>query len=147
MIYIGIDPGVKNGWAVWDSQVKKFCEIRTFSFWELITNIETMNKAYDCRFYVEATYKIKAVWDSKGRPQPTNLEVIRWGKLCQNIGQNRQISCLILQWLERNHCDYIECQPGSSLTKLKPDTFKQMTKYKERTSQHGRDAAMLVWGR
>ncbi|EGF11162.1 hypothetical protein HMPREF9123_1121 [Neisseria bacilliformis ATCC BAA-1200] len=37
--------------------------------------------------------------------------------------------------------------PAANRTKLSKEAFARLTGWKERTSEHGRDAAMLVWGR
>jgi hypothetical protein len=37
--------------------------------------------------------------------------------------------------------------PAKGATKLDPDFFKALTGWKKRTSEHARDAAMIVFGR
>jgi hypothetical protein len=39
MIHIGIDPGVKNGFAVWDTEKQQFDSITTICFWEAIETV------------------------------------------------------------------------------------------------------------
>jgi hypothetical protein len=36
--------------------------------------------------------------------------------------------------------------PKNAITKMKAEYFRQLTGYKGKTSEHGRDAAMLVYG-
>lgn len=54
------------------------------------------------------------------------------------------------QWEEfciHHGIDYVMVKPGVNRTKVAPETFKKITGWKQRCSNHARDAAMMVFGR
>ena len=68
-------------------------------------------------------------------------------KIAQNIGMNKKESMLLEQFCIKNGLDYTMVKPSKkTMTKLNSEQFKKMTGYSGRTSEHGRDAAMLVYG-
>ena len=38
-VYLGLDPGVSNGLAVWSRKEKSFLELKTVTFWEAVARI------------------------------------------------------------------------------------------------------------
>jgi hypothetical protein len=149
VIWIGIDPPA--GLAIWDSRQKKFTVICTSNFWGIIATLEVMKlkifeDGTDCRVVLEAPQKNLPVWRSNGRPDPEKLR--QWSKLCQNVGMNKQSAMLIEEYCKQNVISYQLSRPQKgSMSKLSAERFKQITGWNKATSQHGRDAAMLVFGR
>lgn len=154
-IYIGIDPGNKTGFASWDSGKKKFISIQTMNFWNAIAMIDIARGVFrppnihvvieDCTqnppvFGIDKTYQMtKGVHSNKLRA------VAKHG---MNIGTVMEKTSLMIEWLKRNEIPYTAVKPGKkSMTKLKADSFKNITKWEGRTNEHERDAAMLVFGR
>lgn len=146
-IFVGIDPGVKTGFAIWFSKPKIFTEISTLSFWGTIKKIDQCADEFldkDLKFYIEAPHKNPPIFP-KHLDQRTIASAM---KIAQNVGENKCMAKLIVKYLQNKKVNYSEIQPTKrSLTKMNAEVFKKMTKWEERTSEHGRDAACLVWGR
>lgn len=141
VIYIGIDAGVHNGWAVWDSRKHDFIELKTLDFWPLIDEIEKLEGS-DVVVYVEDPQQNKPVFYRKG----TNSKMKQ--KIAQNVGGNKAYAQLIIRYLQIANIKHFCVRPSkSTMTKLNADQFQRLTGYSGRCSQHARDSACLVFGR
>jgi predicted glycosyltransferase involved in capsule biosynthesis len=68
-------------------------------------------------------------------------------KKSQNVGSNKRDAQLLEEFLKNKNIQHYLIRPSKkTMSKIKVDMFEKITGYTERTSQHGRDAAMLVWG-
>ncbi len=143
MILIGIDP--PKGYAVWNTELKYISQIRTLDFWGIIDDLHRVAEAprpEDFKVYIEAPQENKPVWIRKGQsPQMMS-------KIAQNVGENKGASKLIIEYMKLHDIEYEAVKPTkNSMTKLPIKQFQAITGWKHRTSEHGRDAAMLVFGR
>ncbi len=148
-IAIGVDP--PKGFAVWDCCEKEFIEIITLDFWGIIEKL----KAYcidpigwqmysPCHVYIEDSTQNKPVFDRT----LDGVVGARAAKIAQNVGMNKARTALIIEFCAINDIQYTAIRPQKgSMTKLSAGKFKQITGYTGRTSEHGRDAAMLVFER
>ena len=152
--YIGIDPGRKTGFAVWDSSDKKLCVVKTFSFWQVADELEEISSTFlihapePCALDVLPTVVIED--PSKNKPTffRKGMTQREMQKISQNVGANKEHGLLMIDRAESLGFEVIRVRPYSKTqTKLKADTFKKITGYQGRTSEHARDAAMLVFGR
>jgi hypothetical protein len=143
MIHIGIDPGVKNGFAVWDTEKQQFISITTICFWEAIETVFNYAK------YKGYKNLIVFIEDSAGNKPifqklKTSNELCQ-NKISQNVGSNKAYCNLMKQYFERHEIKYIATVPKKkNYVKNNPELFKKITGYTKRTSEHSRDAAMLV---
>ena len=128
MIFIGIDPGVKTGVAVWDSKAKCFLEINTHTITMAMKQVKAITGA-------------KVVFeDARQR---------KWFGGNANVKQQGAGSikrdCKIWEdFLKEEGIEFEMIHPIKGGTKLAPQIFARTAKWKERTSEHARDAAMLV---
>lgn len=142
---IGIDP--PKGLAVWDKMSKSFCMVSTLDFWGIIEVLNKFNSiSKNCniniKVYCEAPHLNKPLFFRKNLDNEKKRN-----RAAQNVGMNKMTSKLIIEYCNINNIEIIECRPTKkSLTKLTHDEFFKLTGYTKRTSEHGRDAAMLVWG-
>lgn len=148
LYHIGIDPGVNNGWACWDSDAEEFTELETFMFWDLVGRIMLMSYKTQAgkerpgiQFYLEDPRKIRPNW-RRGRGASRAAD----DKISQNIGSVKRTAELIQELLDKHNFDYI-LVPPTTASKWTAETFKQYTGYAERTNEHERDAARLVFQR
>lgn len=146
--FIGIDPGVNTGFAVWKSEACNpgyFELLTTWSFWETIEALET----YHVRSYLEEEELLVVledpnqnapVWVRPGQQGRTHV------KIGQNVGMNKRDAQLLADYCFRKKINIVlrKPQPGS-MTKLSAESFKNITKFTRRTSEHSRDAGMLVF--
>lgn len=140
-IYIGIDPGNQNGFAVWDAIDREFKRIKTYRFPQVLKELYFYNENFDCQVVLEATYLNKPVFRKSNNPRKA-------ARMARNVGMNQQTARLIAEYCKEEGIPLIESKPGrNSHTKLTQQQFEQFTKTKIKTSQHGRDAGMLVFGK
>ena len=131
MIYIGIDPGVNTGVAVWDSIVKKFLSIETMPILEAISKVNVYRDA------------VIIIEDARQRKWFGNSGKER----LQGAGSIKRDCQIWQEFLESNEITHYWVAPKNNKTKLDAMQFKQITGYVGRTNVHGRDAAMLTYGR
>ena len=139
MIYFGIDPGVNTGLAmVEDGELKVV---------ETVNIVRAMGRILAA--FNQCSDSITVVFeDARQRqwlPRERNASEYR-GKLMGAGSVKRD--CEI--WEE--FCDVydIRCEavrPRPGMTKWNAETFARVTGWKGRTSNHARDAALLVFGR
>lgn len=143
-VYIGIDPGVNNGFAVWHAGQQKFLQVKTLDFWALPDAIQSVRLA--CAANGDELL-VRLEWPNANRPVfDRGVNGRRNLKIAQNVGQNKADAARIAQHLERQGIAYQKVTPGkNSLTKKDAAFFRQQTGYIGRTSEHARDAAFLVW--
>lgn len=137
MKYIGIDPGKKTGFAVWDHDAKYLAEVDTMSITQAMEKVRMMADILgreNIRLYIEDAQQRK--WYGKtGRERLKGAGSICrdstiWDDFCRELG-----------------VEYRMIAPRCNTTKLKAAQFKTITKWQGRTDEHARDAACLVFGR
>lgn len=141
--HIGIDGGVKTGLAVWDRETKKFDTLETVDFWQVVDLlVKYCDRFYEREntvVYIEDPSQNKPVFMKKGANNRAKIM-----KVAQNVGGVKRETELLIEGLERMLYTVKRIQPSSS--KWDSKTFKSITGYKKRCSQHARDAAKLVYG-
>lgn len=133
MLYIGIDCGVHTGVAVWDAGGRKFLSLDTIP----------IHKALDLVKSLSFDHPVVIIEDARMRKWYTgNVS----GK-AQGAGSVKR-DCKIWEDFCRDNGIAFRLQPPSKgMTKWDAEAFARMTGWKGRTSEHARDAALLVWGR
>ncbi len=145
ILHAGIDPW--RGIAVWDSSKKHFAVIRTMKkFWDLMhfLNILLRIKQRDNYVYVwvEAPHENRFLYAKR-----TQSGIVR-DNIAINIGENHFAAKLIIQWCQLYGLPVTPVKPTkNTITKISSSQFKTITGYTGMTSEHGRDAAMLVYDR
>lgn len=139
-LHIGIDTGRHTGFAVWDGD--RFQVLDTRPLHRAIIDVRDYARVHTpgaVTVYVE---------DARLRtwiPREKNATEYR-GKLMGAGSVKRDASV----W-EDFCADYgirlVKVPPKNNTTKLSADAFARITGWKGRTSEHARDAAMLVYGR
>ena len=140
MICIGIDPGTHTGVAIWDSKRKAFIELSTIPIHQALQKVmkyHSENKGR-CDIYVVFEDARQRTWF--GKDKNTNAKL-------QGAGSIKR-DCSIWEDFCRDYqIPYIAVAPIKGGTKLSEAYFKAVTGWDKRTSNHARDAAMLVIGR
>ena len=140
---IGIDAGVHTGIAAKDMQTSQWVILKTVSFWEAIDTLQKLNGLYVIRrVVIEDPSQNKPVFMKNGMPRS---HVSQYLKIAQNVGMNKRDAMRLIEYCERHGWTVQAVRPTSkSLTKLSSKRFQQLTGIKQRTSEHVRDAAMLI---
>jgi len=139
-IYIGIDPGERTGVAVRNDK-GQWGLLKTMTFWETIYCIQDLSLKYTIkRIVIEDPGQNKSVFPRK------NMNVPKWLKVAQNVGMNKNDAKRMLEFCEMQGLPICRAKPTSrSLTKLDASTFATLTGITQRTSEHVRDAVMLIY--
>lgn len=134
MIYIGIDPGVNTGFAVWDSKQQKLIDAETLTIVSAMERVKGIVKMSPVTLIIEDARK--RVWFG------SNSEAKR-----QGAGSVKRDCMVWEEFCTINQIPHHFLHPMKGGTKLTPEYFRMLTGYTKRTSNHARDAAMLVYGR
>lgn len=139
MIYIGIDTGVHTGIAVWDSEKGKFVYLDTLKIHEAL-NIVSSYAYKDIPLCV----RFEDARQRKWIPFAKNVT----GELgrAQGAGYVKAHCQIWEDFLRDKDIPFEMIAPRRNVTKLSAEQFGRITGYKGRTSEHARDAAMLVYG-
>lgn len=141
MIWIGIDTGVHTGLAIWDGNGRRFLSIELLKIHRAMDVVEALAKANpgEVRARVE---------DARQRKWIPNMGSIR-----NEIGRAKgagsvERDCSI--WEDFLADINVPCEmvaPRNNVTKLRQEAFANLTGWNQRTNEHERDAAMLVFGK
>ena len=137
MKYIGIDPGKKTGFAVWDHDARYLAEVTTVSTAQAMEKVRMMADVLgreNIRLYIEDARQRK--WFENSGPE-------KWkgaGSICRD-------STIWDDFCKELGVEYVMVAPRGNTTKLNDRQFRAITGWQKRASVHARDAAMLVFGR
>lgn len=135
MICIGIDPGTHTGVAVWDSREGKFLSLETLPIHRAM--VEVLNLRIGREIQVVFEDARQRTWFGKG---DTNAKL-------QGAGSVKR-DCSIWEDFCKDYGIPFQAKPPvKGATKVSAEYFKMVSHYTGRTSEHSRDAAMLVIGR
>lgn len=129
-IIIGIDPGVKTGYAI----------IENGRLYDLGSRSAVAVENDILRYHEQKPVKL-VIEDARKRT---------WFKQRNNAQGAGSIKRDCQRWqefAEFHGIQYELTHPKHNMTKTKAAQFKRITGWTGRTNEHGRDAAMLVWGR
>ena len=139
MIYIGIDTGVHTGVAVWDSEQKEFVVVDTMKIHE------AMNFVYN---YADLDITLQVRFEDARQRKWIPMSKNMTGELgrAQGAGYVKAHCQIWEDYLTDYQIPFEAIAPRRNVTKLSAEQFARITGYKGRTSEHARDAAMLVYG-
>ena len=140
MIWIGIDPGVSTGFAVWDGKV--FSELETLPVHRAILRLLELA---DELGYNNVHVVFEDARQRKWIPHEKTVSE-RIGRAI-GAGSVRR-DCAIWEAVCKDYgIPFTATAPKDGTTKLSPEAFARISGVGLRTSNHARDAAMLVFGR
>lgn len=133
-IFIGIDPGVKTGVAVWDTEGKKFRSILTLTILEAIELVSN---------YHEVSQIMVIVEDARLRKSDPGLTQEK----AQGAGSVKRDCKIWEEFLTGEKIPHQLRKPNGKLNKLAENKvlWQNNTKWSGNTSEHARCASMLVW--
>lgn len=135
---IGIDPGTKTGLAIYDKGSKGLtavCTLKVHEAFDVVKKVYETSRQHDVKMFVR-------VEDARKRK--------RYGPNSNAKQQGAgaiKIQCK--QWEEFLLSEGISFDlvaPAQIKTKVDAKKFKMITGWSARTSNHGRDAAMMIYG-
>lgn len=132
-LFVGIDTGVNTGIAIWDPENQEFLDIQTVKIHQAMAMIKILLE--DSKIIVRVEDARQRKWFGKsGREK------------LQGAGSVKRDCKIWEDYLRDLHVKFEMVSPSRNITKLSDEQFKKITKYRGRTSEHARDAAMLVFG-
>lgn len=139
MMYIGIDTGVHTGVAVWYPENQKFVTLATVKIHEAMAIVERI-----AEMDIELHVRFEDARQRKWIPMSKNMTA-ELGR-AQGAGYVKAHCQIWEDFLTDYQIPFEAIPPRRNVTKLSAEQFERITGYKGRTSEHARDAAMLVYG-
>jgi hypothetical protein len=135
-IIIGIDTGKYTGFAVWNTEFRSFDFIETLKIHEAIRRVEELIFKHGAE-NIHIRFE-----DARLRRWFGNAGIEKM----QGAGSIKRDAVIWFDFLTDLKISFESVAPKNNTTKMKASTFKQLTRWEGRTSEHGRDAAMLIFG-
>lgn len=132
---IGIDSGVNTGIAIWNCSTGQFVDIKTTMIHRAMETVRQYAVSHKIRVIVEDARKA-----TYGRNTETDYHK------AQGAGSVKRDGKIWEDFLTDLKVPFEMKRPVKSKTKLSKESFQIITKYKGITSNHSRDAALLVYG-
>ena len=143
-LFIGIDPGVNTGFAVWNSVTRSFQDLSTLPIDAALDRVRGIMGNHGDLGGIKMLYFEDARL-RKYLPRERNMSEYR-GKL-MGAGSVKRDCEIWEDFCKHWGIPYTAVPPRKGLTKWDAETFNKMTGWTGRTSNHARDAALLVWGK
>lgn len=131
---VGIDPGINTGLALYDKQGKKLTVVMTVQVHQAFELVKRMNQDG-----IKIFVRVEDARKRKRYGPNSNAKIQGAGAI--------KIQCR--QWemfLQQEGISFDLVAPARIKTKVDAKKFKIITGWAGRTNNHGRDAAMLVYG-
>jgi hypothetical protein len=133
---VGIDPGVNTGFAIWDTQKREIVSIETVTIHKAFDRVQASIVCFG-KDNIHVRFedaRLRTWFSNAGREQ------------LQGAGSIKRDSTIWEDYLSDLKISFEKVAPKANKTKMDADSFTRLTKYKGRTSEHARDACMLVFG-
>lgn len=131
--YIGIDSGTNTGYSIWDSKEKHLMMVDCMKIHVAMANIQMLEREYLDQTFIR-------VEDARLRGGIGDT------KQAQGVGAVKAHAKIWEDFLTDLGANFEMCKPRKGLTKVDAEKFKLLTGWREKTNNHGRDAALLVFG-
>jgi len=129
--FIGIDPGTNTGFAVWNSFDKRFICVDTIKIHKAFDIISKMDFE-DIEVHFEDA-RLRTWFGNSGR------------EVLQGVGSIKRDCAIWEDFLLDKNISYFKVKPKSGQSKWNSEYFKKVTGWTQRTTEHSRDAAVLVF--
>ena len=134
MFAVGIDPGENTGVAVWDTALKYLRDVKTVKIHQAMRLVEDFHRSETLAVVVFEDARLRRWFGDAGRER------------LQGVGSIKRDCAIWAEFLGDLGVAYKAVKPVAGSTKLDRERWERMTGYTGRTSEHARDAAMLVLG-
>lgn len=140
MIHIGIDPGDNTGFAAWDSREGAFVEVETYPLHKALDRVKKL--AWETHGGLHVVFE-----DARLRKwfAPEHSRSEYRGKL-MGAGAAKRDAKIWEEFLTDYGIPFTAHKPQAGGTKWDKEYWQKVTGWTGRSSEHSRDAALLVWG-
>lgn len=142
MYWAGIDPGEHTGVAMYDgAQLVEVTTVQIHRALQMVASFVEVAQANGI--------PVKVVFEDarKRRWLPSEKNTSEYRGRLMGAGSVKRDCTIWEDFLKDLGVDYVAQAPRAGMTKLSAEAFARLTGWKGRTSNHARDAAMLVYGR
>ena len=140
MVIVGIDPGVNTGLAVWDTASRSLIDVRCSGIVDAMEYLRNLKETNGIGLVV-----FEDARQRKWIPREKDLKEFKGRAM--GAGSVKRDCTIWEEWCKYHHIEFVKTPPRAGMTKLSDAFFRGITGYDRRTNNHGRDAAMLVFGR
>jgi len=137
---IGIDCGVTTGYAVYTRSKKQLVSVESMTILEAIAAVKICHQVFPGSVFVRVEDARLRKWIPYEKDQKAER-----GKR-EGAGSVKRDAQIWEEFLKAEQIPHEMVAPKNNKTKLKADCFKKITGWHIATNEHGRDAAMLVFG-
>lgn len=137
MIKVGIDCGVKTGFAVADKGI--LVRVETLTITKAMDAVKQLHSQYPDMVLKIEDARLRTWFGSADARQAKSGAGVREG-----VGSVKRDCSIWEQFCIEQGIKFDLVHPAANITKTKDAYFKRITGWTGRTSEHSRDAAMLV---
>lgn len=131
---VGIDTGTNVGLAEWNCIARKLLSVRTMKLHRALELVDNLHKSNGDNLLVRfEDARLRKWYGNAGREK------------LQGAGSIKRDCVIWQEFLTDKGIRFEAVAPKNNMTKLTDERFKKLTGWLGRTSEHGRDAAMLVF--
>lgn len=141
MIYVGVDTGVNTGFSEWDSKKQCLLSVCSLPIHKAMDRVKELHQVHQKNLIVRVEDPRQRTWF--GTERMTREEE---RKKLQGVGSVKRDATIWEDFLTDLGVKFEMVAPRRNVTKLTQETFKRYTGWGSKTNEHGRDAAMLVFG-
>lgn len=138
MTLIGIDTGVHTGSAVYDTDLKALIYVKEYPVHRAMDIVKQLyDEGKDIKVRFEDARK--RTWFGHHTAEEDRARL-------QGAGSVKRDCQIWEDYLTDLRIPFEMVAPKNNATKLTAEQFRRITGYEGKTNEHGRDAAMLVYG-
>ena len=141
MIYVGVDTGVNTGFSEWDSKKQCLLSVCSLPIHKAMDRVKELHDLHGNDLVVRVEDPRQRTWF--GTERMTREEE---RKKLQGVGSVKRDATIWEDFLKDLGVKFEMVAPKRNVTKLTQETFKRYTGWTSKTNEHGRDAAMLIYG-
>lgn len=141
MIYVGVDTGVNTGFSEWDSKKRCLLSVCSLPIHKAMERVKVLHDLHKEELVVRVEDPRQRKWF--GTERMTREEE---RKKLQGVGSVKRDATIWEDFLKDLGVRFEMVAPKMNVTKLTQETFKRYTGWSSKTNEHGRDAAMLIYG-
>ena len=132
---VGIDPGVRTGFAIWSRAERRLTAVETLGITQAMTRVRMMADAGSLHSVRFEDARLRKWFGTRGR------------EALQGAGSVKRDCSIWQEFLQGLvGVPFLPVSPQGKGAKLDATAFARLTGWQGRTSEHGRDAALLVFG-
>lgn len=141
MIYVGVDTGVNTGFSEYDSKKRCLLSVCSLPIHKAMERVKVLHDLHKEELVVRVEDPRQRKWF--GTERMTREEE---RKKLQGVGSVKRDATIWEDFLKDLGVRFEMVAPKMNVTKLTQETFKRYTGWSSKTNEHGRDAAMLIYG-